>query len=362
MEFPKLIHYGVITGVKESEMQTGPWIEPGPEDVVVKMSICNICTNDYQHWIGSRNKPVPQAAGHETAGNIVWKGSKVSKLLEIGQQVSNNVNSCGVCWNCRNGHTEQCTGREGGDGPFEDGRFGRAPGQRGFADYMVINQRRIVQVANDIEPACAAFVEPFSAGIHGQRKAHVQPGDTVVIIGAGTMGMMNAQVAKAFGAIPILTEVDPFKIERAKAMNVGPVIDSKNSDPVAEVMRLTDGQGADVVIPCVGLTFAYKQAYQMMKKSDARFLIYSAGYPAPEFADEMKDANKVHYGRMEIIGTVGANASDVALAARLISKRLVHPEFMLQQKEAIPLRDIQKAYELAATPGTYRVSVDLQGV
>jgi L-iditol 2-dehydrogenase len=100
----------------------------------------------------------------------------------------------------------------------------------------------------------------------------------------------------------------------------------------------------------------------MLKKSDGRFLIYSAGYPAPEFADEMKDANKVHYGRMEIIGTVGANASDVALAARLISKRLVHPEFMLQQKEAIPLRDIQKAYELAATPGTYRVSVDLQGV
>jgi L-iditol 2-dehydrogenase len=100
----------------------------------------------------------------------------------------------------------------------------------------------------------------------------------------------------------------------------------------------------------------------MLREVSGRFIIYSAGYPAPEFPAMMQDANKIHYSKMEIFGTIGANSRDCADAARFISGKLVHPEFILQQKEAIPLRDIQNAYELASTPGTYRVSVNLQGV
>jgi L-iditol 2-dehydrogenase len=227
---------------------------------------------------------------------------------------------------------------------------------------MVVNQRRMIAVSNDIAPACAAFLEPFSAALHGLRKGHVLPGENVVIIGGGTMGLVNAQTAHALGARVIITEIDPYKLERAKSMAIADVIDSRNSDPVEEVKRLTGGKGADVVVPCVGLSSAYKQAYNMLRKAAGRFIIYSAGYPAPEFPADMVNSNKVHYNKLDIIGTIGANSSDCADASRFISNRLVKPELILQLNKPIPLRDIQKAYEFASTPGTFRISVDLQGV
>ena len=362
MEFPKVIHYGAITDIGKAEMRTEDFIQPGPEDVVVKMNICNICTNDYQRFNGSRKQNFPMAAGHECSGIIVWKGENVSPYLEVGMQVSNYVGGCGVCYNCRTGNQDQCTGKIRVPEPYYDGAYGRAPGARGFSDYMVVSQNKVVPVSNDIAPECAAFLEPFSAALHGQRKAHVMPCEDVVVLGAGTMGLVNAQVAKALGARVIITELDPYKLNRAREMGGCDVIDSKNSDAVAEVKRLTGGKGADLVIPCVGLTVAYKQAYEMMKKECGRFLIYSAGYPAPQFADDMKDANTIHYKKIDIFGTIGANGSDCVDAARMISNKLVHPEFILQENGRIPLRDFQKAMELASTPGTYRVSVDLQEV
>lgn len=362
MNFPKKIHFGVILDEGRAEMHTGSFPAPGPEDVVVKMNICNICTNDYQQFNGLRKKPVPMAAGHECSGVIIWKGEKVGPTFEVGMQVANYVSGCGVCYNCRTGHEDMCTGKIRETEPFSDGYYGRKLGERGFGDYMVINQRRIVQVSNDIAPACAAFLEPFSAALHCMRAGALQPGEDVVIVGAGTMGMVNAQMAHAMGARVIITELDDNKIARARSMGICDVIDSKVCDPVEEVKRLTNGKGGDVVVPCFSGTAVYQQAYEMMKEQTGRFVIYGAGYPAPVFPAPMADPNKVHYSKMQIIGTFGANGSDCVDAAKFISNKLVHPEFMLQQEEAIPLRDIQKAYELASTPGTYRVSVDLQGV
>jgi L-iditol 2-dehydrogenase len=277
-------------------------------------------------------------------------------------QVSNYVNSCGVCYACRTGHESACTCHSPFEGPYADGFYGRAIGERGFSDYMVINQRRVIPVSNAIAPACAAFLEPFSAALHAQRKAHILPAEDLVVVGGGTMGLVNAQVGHALGARVIVTELDPAKLERARSMGFCDVVDSRGTDPVEEVKKLTGGKGADVVIPCVGLTSAYDQAARMLRDTGGRFVLYCAGYPAPEFPEDLRSPNKVHYRKLDIVGSIGADGCDCADAARMISNRLVHPEQILQQAQAIPLREIQKAYELASTPGTYRVSVDLQGV
>ena len=192
------------------------------------------------------------------------------------------------------------------------------------------------------------------------RRLRVQPGETVVIIGAGTMGIANAQVAHAFGARVIISELSPKKLERARSMGFADVIDATKVDPVEEVMRLTNGYGADAVIAAVGLGAAYKQGYAMLKRVEGRFLLFAAGYPKPQWEI---DPNEIHYRRIEIIGTMSGDVADFEDAAFLISHKIVDPSYSLETLgKMVPLRDMQKAYVAAATPDAYRVTVDLQEV
>ncbi len=352
---PEKIHFGVIVEGHKAEMHEAPFPKVGPEDIVIKMATCNICTTDYQQWQGLRDhQGFPNASGHEFAGTIFYKGENVIDDYKIGMQVGASNPSCMKCFNCRVGNTGDCTGRTGHRGPGPDGYYG---GKR-FADYIVVDQRGVFPIDNSVPSAEAGFLEPVSTAVQCIKKAGIKPMEDVVVIGAGTMGLVNAQVAKAWGARVIITEVDPAKVERAKKMGIADVVDAKNTDAVEEVKKLTGGKGADVVIAAVGLSIAYKQGYQMLKPLRGRLVIFPAGYPKPELAI---DPNEIHYRKIEIIGTFGGNLADWMDSATLLSKKLINCGWSLEGK-VFPLRDIQKAYEAAATPGAYRVTVDLQGV
>ena len=350
---PDKIHFGVIVKGHVAEMHEMPFPEVGPTDVVIKMATNNICTTDYQQWMGLRDhQGFPMAGGHEWAGTIIAKGDDVYDNFKIGQQVGGMGGYCGVCDNCRQGLTSDCiNNRKGGPGP--DGYYGL----KRFADYVVMDQKYVIPINNEIAPAEAGFLEPAATVVSCAHKCAIKPMQDVVVIGAGTMGLVNAQVAKAFGARVMISDISPKKIARAKEMGID-VIDAKNTDPVQAVKDLTGGKGADTVIAAVGSTLAYKQGYDMLKPLRGKLVIFPAGYPKPELH---VDPNELHYRKMEIIGSFVANLSDWYESATLISKRLINCSYSLEGKY-IPLRDIQQAYEAAATPDAYRVTVDLQGV
>lgn len=351
---PDKIHFGVIVEGHKAEMHEAPFPEVGPDDIVIKMATCNICTTDYQQWMGLRDhQGFPMAGGHEFSGTIIHKGENVLDDFEMGMQVAVMHKFCGKCYNCRIGHQGDCTNK-GAHGPGPDGYYG----QKGFADYYVVDQMFVVPVDNDVPPAEAGFLEPVSTVVQCIKKARIQPMEDVVVIGAGTMGLVNAQVAKAWGARVIISEVLPKKIQRAKEMGIGPVIDAKSTDPVEEVKKLTGGKGADCVVMAVGNTIAYKQGYDMLKQLRGRLIIFPAGYPKPELKT---DPNEIHYRKLEIIGSFVCDSVDWVDAATLLSKKLIDCSYSLEG-QVFPLRDIQKAYEAASVPGAYRVTVDLQGV
>ncbi|MBQ9988911.1 MAG: zinc-binding dehydrogenase [Clostridia bacterium] len=356
---PEKIHFGAIhkyeDGSYGAEMHECAFPEVGPEDIVIKMATNNICTTDYQQWMGLRDhQGFPMAAGHEFAGTIFAKGENVLDSFEIGMQVGAMHPFCGKCHNCRIGHTGDCTGKGESKTLSYDGFYGT----KRFADYIVCDQRFVVPINNAIAPAEAGFLEPVATVVQGVKKAGIKPMEDVVVIGAGTMGLVNAQVAKAFGARVIITEIDPKKIARAKEMKFADVVDAKNTDPVQAVKDLTGGVGADCVIAAVGATIAYKQGYQMLKPLRGRLVIFPAGYPKPEL---QVDPNELHYRKIEIIGTFGCDLEDWIDSATLISKKLINCSYSLEGK-VFPLREINEAYKAAATPGAYRVTVDLQGV
>ncbi len=347
MDIDKM-RFGVLTKAKVAEVHERNLPQVGDNQVLVKQEACNICTTDYGQWQGLReHQPYPMAGGHECAGVIIEKGVKVREDLKIGDRVAIAYNYCGECVPCKLGVTGECT--EVKNEPTEDGYYGAF----GFADYCVRDSKVLIKMNQELSPSEACFLEPLATVMKGFRKLRLQPLETVAIIGAGTMGMVNAQAARAYGARVIITEVMDKKIQTAQKMGFE-VVNAMIHNPVEKVKELTNGKGVDAVIIAVGTTKANAQALEMVKNVEGRILFFAAGYPAPELKI---DSNYIHYKKIELIGTYGADMKDFIMSAELLNEKKVDVSPLIEA--TFPLEEIQKAYELASKPGSYRVSIIL---
>lgn len=347
----RMMKFGVLTGVRRAEVHQRPLPALGDNDILVKLETCNICTTDYGQWLGLReHQPFPMAGGHENCGIIIEKGSRVRDELNCGDRVGFSYYYCGECDDCRQGNTVDCENLK--MGMSDDGYYGFF----GFADYKVLNAKFAIKINKDIPPAWAGFLEPLATVIQGMKRINMKPMENVVVIGAGTMGLINAQVARIYGGRVIITEMMARKIERARMLGFKDVVDVSAKDPVKAVMELTDGKGADVVILAVGATSANSQALEVVKRSRGKILFFAAGYPEPKLTIS---SNLIHYKKMELLGTYGASIQDFHDSAKFINGGLV--DFGPLLECSYPLDEIQKAFETASIPGKYRVTVSLQG-
>lgn len=338
--------FGVLISKGHAEIHEMKLPEMGENQVLIKQLACNICTADYGQWLGQReHQGYPMAGGHEGAGIIIKKGSKVISL-EVGDFVAISNNYCGECEYCREGRESQCVIRSSYD-QHENGYHGRM----GFAQYSVRNSTAVIKMNPELTPSEAAFLEPTATVVKGMKKLRIHPMEKVVVIGAGTMGMLNAQAARVYGAQVMVSELVSKKIKTAESLGF-PVIHAGKSDPVKEVMKWTGGKGADAVIVAVGSSKANQQAADMLKKFDGRILVFAAAYPSPELGIT---ANEIHYNRMEIIGTYLGDTIDFLDAARMLNEKEIVVKSLIENY--YPLDKIQEAFQEAATPGKYRVSV-----
>ena len=346
----RMMEFGVLTAARKVEVHRRPIPELGENEILVKLKTCNICTSDYGQYAGARSSfPFPIAGGHENAGTVIEKGSKVRDNLNPGDQVAFTYFHCGACEECRRGNTFGCKYEERFK-KSEDGYYG----DFGFATHKVVEARLAVKISPEIPAAEAGFMEPVATVVQGMKRLRIKPLDTVVVIGAGTMGLINAQVARVYGARVIITEMMERKLERAGELGFENIIDVSKNDPVKRVKELTGGKGADAVILAVGTSAANQQALDMVKASGAKISFFAAGYPDP---DLKISSNAIHYKKIELIGTFGANAADFQDAADMISCQAVNMKPLIEA--SFPLKEIEKAYELACTPGSYRVTVTL---
>ncbi len=354
--YPDVIHFAAIMKKHDARIFTMPFPNVGPRDVVVKMQRIHMCTTDFQQWMGLRDhQGFPMASGHECSGVVVGKGEEVGDSIEIGQQVGIMANYCGYCYDCLHGYTSTCTNLPDWTDLRDENGF---IGEKYFADYTVVDRRLLLPINNEIDPAEAAFLEPVATAVKAAHLADIRPAEDVVIVGAGTMGLVNAQVAKAFGARVIVSDLSDKKVARAKEIEGLEVIHAGKEDPVKAVYKMTGGKGADTVIMGVGNTMAYRQGFDMMKETRGKFVLFPAGYPKPEMEF---DPNQIHYRRIQIIGTVDCDLREWVLASELISKRLVNCSYFMEGK-LFPLREINDAYAAAAQPDSYRVTIDCQGI
>lgn len=348
---PDSFYFGALMEKERAVVKKGELPEIKEDEILIKQEACNICTTDYQQWQGKReHQGYPMAGGHECSGIILSKGKHVVESLKIGDQVSIIFDHCGVCDRCKEGEITSCRNIKQFGKNYSDDYFGIF----GFANYFIRKSKNVVKIDNNVSPSEAAFVEPLSSVLKGMKRLHIKPGfETVVIIGGGPMGLLNAAVAKAMGAKVIVSERNPEKVKKVEEMGFE-VIDASIYEPIAEVFKRTDKKGADTVVVAVGTSSANNQALGMLKERNGKVLFFAAGYPAPSLD---VDSNLIHYKEFKIIGTYGSTLVDFQDAANMISEKRIDVEPLVEEKVA--LSNIQQAFEKASTRGNFRISVML---
>lgn len=319
-------------------------------EVLIKVEKCNLCTTDYQQWQGLReHQGYPMAGGHENTGIIVDKGNEVLEL-EIGDRISIAYDYCGQCDNCRLGKTYECDNVDF-SGQTDDGYYGYF----GLAQYQTVDAKKAIKIDSSIPAEEACFLEPLGTVVHGIKKLNIKPDTVIAVVGAGTMGLLNALTARAYGARVIISEISEKKINNARKLGFE-VVNSNKEDPIEKIFELTNSKGVDSVIAAVGISSAYKQGFGMLKEQQGKFLVFSAGYPVPKMEFDM---NEIHYREIEIIGTMGGNIADFIEAGTLLSTKKVSVHGCLEHKE-FSLSEIQNAYAEASKDDMFRVTVNCQ--
>lgn len=337
----------VLQGKGQVALIDRPLPEMDDRSVLVKIRACNICTSEYGVYSGARSsRPTPLVFGHEWAGEVLETGSKVMGIQK-GDLVACGYEFDPASPESLEGRTGECRHIKTANDLNPDGYYGNA----GMADYAVKSQVGLYKIRPGADFAVAGLLEPIASVVFGLHKLRVQHGETVVVTGAGTMGIINALVAREYGCRVIISELLDKKL--AAAGNCGlEVIDAGKADAVGEVMRLTQGRGADAVIVAVGAQPALDQAFDMLKPKRGRVLLFAAAYPSPKIT---VDANTLHYRKIDIVGTFGADHRDFSEAADLINRGKINFSPLIESR--YQLKDIDAAMKAACVLGAYRVCV-----
>jgi propanol-preferring alcohol dehydrogenase len=219
----------------------------GPGEVLVRVRAAGICHSDVHYRAGrSRVEPLPLTLGHEVAGDVVAVGSAVTTRT-VGDRVClHYLVICGQCEHCAAGREQFCaTGLMLGH--FTDG---------GWAEYIVVPERNAVRLPDNVSYEHGAVMMcSSSTSLHALRKARCAPGDVVLVIGAGGLGMSAIQIARTLGASQVVAaDRDARKLALAQRLGATP-LDTTGLTPeeAADAVRaLTDGRGVDVAIELVG--------------------------------------------------------------------------------------------------------------
>ena len=348
---PEKTRFGVIVSDRVAEVHEHKIPSLRSSEVLIENKSCNICTTDYQQWMGLRSQqPTPMAFGHENCGIVVEVGSEVENVRVGDHAVINNYRPCMECGDCRKGRNFVfCKFRKSArTGPADAyGYFGNY----GCSRYQIAKSKHIFKVNRDVPFELAGFAEPLSTVVYGIKRLRVKAGEKLLVIGAGTMGNLNAQVARYFGADVTISDVAEKKLKTAQRLGFDRTLNARDTDYLKKARALTDGAGFDSIIIAVGLTEAYNHAIEMVADG-GKLLIFAAGYPKPGWNI---DPNTVHYKLWEIIGTFGCEAADFQEAVSLLSDKRIDLAPLIEDR--IPLKEIQHAFEKASAPDSYRVAV-----
>lgn len=229
----------------------------GRGDVLVRIKAAGICHSDVHYRAGVSPVLYPLTLGHEVAGVVEEAGTEVTNL-KVGQRVClHYMVTCGDCSYCSMGSEQFCSSGQM-LGYHRDG---------GYAEYILLPARNAFLLPDEIPFEQGAIMMCSSAtSFHALRKGRLESGQSVAVFGVGGLGMSAVQLARAFGALDVYAvDINARKLHMAEGLGAVP-IDATQTDPVAEIKRLTGGRGVDVALELIGLPQTMQQAIASLTK------------------------------------------------------------------------------------------------
>ncbi len=319
----------------------------GEGELRVRVDACAVCGTDlksFQH--GNPRIRAPLTIGHEFTGRIDTVGAAVSGF-SVGQRVVMATSvSCGQCRYCREGWRNLCVELAPMGFHFAGG----------MAEYVVIPRRalengHVVLVPEGLPAVQAALAEPLSCAVHAVSQCGIRPGDVVVILGAGPLGLMNACVARARGAGTIvISEVHPQRRSQAAEFGCDLLVDPATEDLTQQLHRLTGGLGADVAIVAAPAAEPQEQAIQLVRKRGTVCLFASLPAGHSQLA---LDSRPIHYGELRVIGSSDSTSDHVRQAVQMMVDQTVPADRLATHR--LPLEGIHEAFALMRSGEALRV-------
>lgn len=317
------------------------------DGILVRVEACGICGSDIRNYhSGLKDNVTHQIMGHEIAGIVVEVGKRVNKFKEGDRIAIAPDVSCGECFYCKRGWVNLCINHKMIGTHF--------PG--GFAQYIYLSNeilsRGIVNfIPKDVSFESATISEPASSVIACQERNNITLGDTVVIIGDGPIGCLHLEVARARGAEKIIM-VGLKRLGMAKSFNPDYLIDASSQDPVKEVLKITDGLGADVVIVANPVKETQEQGIEMVRKRGKIILFGGVSRSDPM---TLLNSNLIHYNELDVVGSFSYTPISHEMALKLISQGKINAERYITK--IVPLERIVEGFTLAEQGKAMKVIV-----
>jgi L-iditol 2-dehydrogenase len=317
------------------ELEDVPIPEPGPGQALVRVKSCGFCATDYKAIKGiRRNVTFPLIPGHEPAGVVVAVGPHVTGIREGDEVIVQPSGYCGICRNCRIGMTHYCENAytTGGDGPKEV-----RPGS--FAEYVVTGENTLYHKPPGISFDAACQAEPVSGAWKGLvQYTQVGPGDDVVVIGTGGIGMYCLMVAKVAGAGALIAvDVSDYALATARRLGATHTVNPAKGDAKAAVYDILP-HGPDIIVEAAGPVQAVRLMVSLLRRG-TRWNVF--GITTHETFE--LDGGRAHFLEARMDASFGTTPLAMEKAIRLLERGLVDPEQVISHR--YPLSEIAHAVE-----------------
>jgi (R,R)-butanediol dehydrogenase/meso-butanediol dehydrogenase/diacetyl reductase len=341
------MHAALVTGRQKLELVEMP--EPSAEagKAVVEIAYCGICGTDVHAWL-SGEPYNPAICGHEWVGTVAACGSGVRNVREGDRVVAGVAPACGACAQCHAGDAVHCVSALLGMiglGPL-------AAKHGGFARAIAIEAARLSHVPREIPDEDAALVEPATVAVHALRRTDLRLGDSVVVLGAGPIGLLVLQCARAAGASQVIVvEPDASRGALARELGADLVLQPGTDDVGARVAKACAPLGPDVVFECAGIAATVQQSVDLARRGGIVSLVGLAG------AKAQIDPAAWLVKEVRLVASLGYLHEEFELAMRLIAGGRIRVAPL--RTSTVGLAELDSAFASLAKPaGQVKILVD----
>ena len=331
---------------RDVRLEEMPVPEIGPGELLVRIHASGICGSDVMEWY--RLSRAPLVLGHEVAGEVVEVGERVEGYKEGDRVAAAHHVPCNTCHYCLSGHHTVCdTLRQTN---FDPG---------GFAEYVrlpAINvDRGVFPLPDAVSFEEATFIEPLACVLRGQRRAGMQAGKSILIIGSGITGLLHLKLARALGAGKIVTtDFVPYRLEAAQRFGADATIHAGEYVP-SRLQQLNDGRLADLVIVCVGAASAIDQALKSVERGGT-ILFFAPTRPGVTIPLSVND---LFFSDVTLTSSYAGSPEDHFQALELLYTRKVEVKDMITHR--LSLAETGSGFRLvAAAQDSIKVIIEPQ--